>query len=171
VELTLRFTSRLDFGEVKDRLETQPELAVNEVEAKGRLVVHFRNGLRSSMEIWRGGSVAVHLKSYEHLLGVLQYVLDPLTGDPPRPGVPRNVTYMGPGVVLYDKDYHPPILTFKTAEIKRGTGSDLLWVAVIGAWRGMESEEWSHCDKLMDWAQMAIDLAFALYGSAIEVKL
>jgi len=146
VTIDLRLSSNLSFGRTQGRLVSLRDLEVNEVEEKGRLVIRFMEGFRSSIEIWRLGSIVVHVQPREDIRKFLQPVLD----------------------ALVDSQGRPASVSLETFQAKGWTGTHLLQANVEYDWMGTTDGDRRRYDEILSWARDTCELALVALGKSMS---
>lgn len=140
IDLCLK--SSLDFGRTQDELNCLDGLRVKEVEEKGRLIIRFREGFKSSTEIWRGGSIVIHVQPCEDIRHFLQPILD----------------------AMVDNHGRRASVSMESFEARGHTGTALLWATVGCDWMGTTNDDRQRYKNLLWWAQDTCELALAAFG-------
>ena len=141
----LRFKSNLSLDRTLDQLNSIDRLRVDDYPQGGRYLVRFTNGFKSTVEIWSGGSVCVHVQPCEDLHDFLQPVLD----------------------AMVDNEGKPAKISLEAFEAKGNTGTALLWANVTYGWMGITDDDRSHYNENIQWAKDTCELALAAFGKRV----
>lgn len=144
----IRLCSNLNYGVSLDRLRSLPTVRVEEVEGKGRAVILMKER-RSKIEIWSGGSVAIHLQPYENLLEPHCLVMH----------------------ALVDNDGARASYHLTKIEVKGTTGARLLLADAIDRHTGQESFHWHNQIRIRSWVHEVLDTSLRLFSRPPEWPL